>query len=144
MVGAERLDYIPLVITTGSPLFECVCRDDISMTSNPHLPHLIDGLELCSLVWQLLLDVFRAENCLEIHPVSLDGHPFVQGFAQQPQAFFPLFHLRGIKECVRALGDRRTIVYSFHSISGPNCEPLASLKRIVTQPTVVCIPFASI
>lgn len=50
-------------------------------------------LKFRSLVGQLLLDVFSAENRLQIHPVALHGHPLVKGLVEKPEAFLPCFYL---------------------------------------------------
>lgn len=56
-------------------------------------PELVDSLERLGLSLELRLDIFGAENVFEVHPLTLESEPLVNGIRHVAQLVKPLLDL---------------------------------------------------
>lgn len=87
-------------------IIECKYLWVLDTVSHDLFPVFIHNLEESSLLWDLLHDVFRREDWLQVKPLSLYPLPFIYGFLDMKKVLLPvlkshyklIFHLnKGIK-----------------------------------------------
>lgn len=92
----------------------------LNSASDTGFPNFIDSLEFFVFRWKLLHDIWRIENWLEIHPLTLAFHPFIDAVGHIEKSLVPFFNffLKWFLERreLHGLGQNDVLIKHHHSI----------------------------